>query len=446
MKSNQLITSAVILWASLTVSSVSYAQPSVLTSDQDGLFAVDKQANIWGTNQVEGKYAQQVVKFSGKRTQFSRKAYTGSLIRALKPKNSNVVHNTEGTVEQVWPLPDGTVLFMAGVKGKNYLYKLNPKTNTVGNNNLGNFNNKQAVMNVGESYDSRLKKNVHYEDIRGLHQRSLLVAKVAGKTVLFFGDYNVNRNRVKGGAGDAVGLWQSTDMGNTWRSVVKWNTNGLHAVDHIHGLRQNPYNGWIYILFGDDKDEPGIVAWNGVSRAIPNNTPLANIGLKNRYSGWRALSGTQNVRAGDIVFTKDKCVWLPDRDFIKPGSTLFGQRANHDLTGLQSTNPFYFGNGVSPILAEIDAKGTIYWTSFRSQFNPLAPTNETEKKLYLWTSTDSGFTWSLPVKIDIYNNWTSVPQNLFVSSWGELVLGGRGVIFDDTAKGDASGSSVYLRR
>jgi hypothetical protein len=440
----------VVLGLVLGLSSVVCARPALLGTGQDGLFAIDKQANLWGTNEREGNYAQQIVKFIGKRPNFSRTVYSSSLIKNLKPKGGHTTHNQEGHVEQVWPLPNGMVLFMASVNGKSYLYKLNPNINSVGNDGVNNYKNKQAVMNVGERYSSVRKKNIHYKDIRALHERSLLVANVAGKTVLYFGEYNVSVPRVAGGAGDAVALWQSANMGDTWTKVVEWNTNGVHAVDHIHGLKQNPYNGWIYILFGDDDQEPGIVSWDGVSKAIPRNTPLAKIGLNSKYPGWRAISGSQNVRAGDIVFTKNKCVWIPDVDFISPHEVLYGQRANHDLTDLQSTSSVPFVNGLSAVIGEIDTKGVIYWASFRSDFdyskNPPSPT---ETEVHLWTSTNSGLTWNNPLAnpplgIDVYNNWTSVPQNLFVSPWGELVLGGRGVIFDPS--GNESGSAAYIRR
>ena len=444
MKPSRVQMVGIIFWAAACFfSSTVSAALSVVATGQDGFLAVDSQKNLWGTNEKEGKGAQQVVKFSGKRPNFIRKAFTGSLITHLKPKGSQVAHNFRGRVEQVWPLPDGNVLFMAGVNGKSYLYKLNPKKNTVGNNPAQGYNNKQAVMNVGERYSRVQKKTVHFPDIRGLHQRSLLVAKIAGKTVLFFGEYNVTPKKTLGGDGDAVGLWRSNNLGNTWSKVVEWNTNGVHTVDHIHGLKQNPYNGWIYILFGDDDKEPGIVAWNGVARAIPDNTPLASIGLNNRWAGWRAISGTQDVRTGDIVFTKDKCVWLPDRDLLSRETLIYGQQANHDLSGLKATNPFYFDNGVSPIIAEMDANGVIYWASFRTALNYLTnPPTPTAKKVFIWTSTNSGFTWSLPLKINVYSDWTSVPQSLFVSSWGDLVMGGNGLIFGPN--GNSSGSSVFL--
>lgn len=424
---------------------VAFANPISVGTSQDGLFAVDKQANLWGTNYIEGDFAEQVVKFSGNRSQFIRTAYSSSFVKNLKPKGSNITHNVDGHIEQVWPLPDGMVLFTASVNGKSYLYKLNPTANSVGNNYFQKYTNKQAVMNIGERYSSTQRKNIHYPDVRALHERSLLVATIAGKTVLFFGDYNVNADRVGGGAGDAVALWRSNDMGNTWTRAVEWNTNGIHQVDHIHGLRQNPYNGWIYILFGDDNSEPGIVAWNGISKPVPYNTPLATIGLNNKYPGWRALSGSQDVRTGDIVFTPNKCVWIPDVDYLSVGELLYSQQANHDLTGLQATGLVPYVNGLPAIIGERDSSGTIYWASFRSSLDySQSPPVVTPQNIHLWTSTDSGLSWQQPLSLGVYNDWTSVPQSLFVAPWGELVVGGRDLTF--VSGGNDYGSSVYLKR
>lgn len=445
IKSLQLTISAILFSAGLGVAVPSYALPTLTGSSSDGLLAMDKSGNFWGTNKTVGKNAQQVVKFVGKRPKIVGKAYSGSLIKTLKPKGSNSIHAVEGSIEQVWPLSDGSVLFMAGVKNKGYLYKLNPTTNTVGNNPLQKFNNRQAVLNVGERYDPVLKKRVHSEEIRTLNQRSLVEATIKGKKVIFFTDYNVNAKAKPGGLHDQATLWKSTDMGNTWSTVVEWNTNGVHLVDHIHGIRQNPYNKWIYFFTGDSGKENAIVAWDGVSKPIPNNTPLTVIGLKNKYPGWRAIAGSDAVRTGDLAFTSKKLIWLPDADYIPVGAKLHGYRANHDLSGLERTGSIVFNNVSSPIIGTQDTKGVIYWASFRSNmdgsFNPPKPS---PKRVQLWASYDSGLTWKAPLSIRVFNDWTAVPQNFYIAPWGELVLTGRGVNFEATA--NASGSSVFLKK
>jgi hypothetical protein len=203
-----------------------------------------------------------------------------------------------------------------------------------------------------------------------------------------------------------VALWKSTDMGDTWDKVIEWNTVG-HQTRHIHSIVQNPYTGWIYILFGDTGVEAAIVAWDGKSAAPPNNTPLDKMGT---YPGWKSIAGSPRVRTGDLIFTpppNGKCVWIPDVDALKPGEKLFGQRANYDLTGLEATGEVPYVNHIPPIIGVRSNTGNIYWASYHDEL-------AAEKKVHIWKSTDSGLKWSLVTKLDIYTDWTAVPQNLRV--------------------------------
>ena len=440
---------SLLLVATFALPSVALSAPKVLGTSPDGFLSIDKQNNLWGTNKTEGAYGQRIVKFERNGDGFIRTAYTSSLVKALKPKGSQVQHNVKGRIDQVWPLKDGNVLFMADVLGKGFLYKLNTKTNRVGNNKRL-YNNRQAVLNVGERFDPVLKKKVHYKDVRALHQRSLLEATVAGKTVLFFAEYNVNHQRKPGGAGDAVALWKSTDMGDTWIKVVEWNLKGKHVISHIHGLKQNPYNGWIYILVGDSDKESGIIAWDGKSKPLPDNMPLAKIGLGVNYPGWRALTGSA-VRTGDIVFTRKHCIWLPDYEPKTLGETVFGQQANHDLTKLKATSPIQYQRGSSPILAQTDAAGIVYWISYRSTANNGAYQAGgtgylSRERIHVWTSEDEGSTWQAPIPIDIYNAYAAVPQNMMLTPWNTLIVGSRGLVFNRKASYTGSSVSIQLSK
>lgn len=352
----------------------------------------------WGSGVTVGNYGRQLVNYSA--DGLSSTSYSGSYVPDLKPKASNVAHDTDGYVEQVWPLPDGSVLFATSIFDSdythtyNYLYKLKPLTNSVGNNAPA-YDNKQAVLNMGE------RDNGSRADIRALHHRSILVATINGATVLFYGEYNIS-------AQAPVALWKSTDMGDTWSKAIEWNTVD-HQTRHIHGVVQNPYNGWIYILFGDDDPESAIVAWDGVSPMPPDNTPLDQI---SNYSGWKSIVGSQRVRSGDVVFTpppNGKLVWIPDVDILNPGENLYGQRANYDLTGLESTGIVPFMDGISPLIGARSPSGNIYWGSFRTA--ELAPT---EQKIHIWKSIDSGLNWTLASKANLYNDWTSVANDLYV--------------------------------
>uniref|UniRef100_UPI001C4FF05D hypothetical protein n=1 Tax=Crenothrix polyspora TaxID=360316 RepID=UPI001C4FF05D len=384
MKYAQTITLAILLSVNFYWIPIAHAAASLVSVRTGGLYTKDSQGFLWGVNNAN-RGAQNVVKFSGKRDQLKPTVYSGSFLPTLKAKDSNLAHNAEGYVDNIWPLPNGMVLFVAEIAGKNYLYKLNPKTNTVGNNkpstNKIGYSNKQAVMNIGQ------RKSIHHKDIRTLHQRSLLIATYKNQPpVLFFGEYNVNYTaRIDGKPGDEVALWKSTDLGDTWSKVITWNTKG-HQTDHIHGLRQNPYNGWIYILTGDKNKESGIIAWDGKSSPPPDNTTIANMG---KYKGWKSITNSENVRTGDIVFTKNKCIWIPDVDFVgkndNPNNNLHlhSQQANHDLSHLQVRGTLPYKNHISPILAHMDTNGTIYWASLRSK-------SSAEQKLHLWTSRNFG--------------------------------------------------------
>jgi hypothetical protein len=328
-------------------------------------------------------------------------------IHDLKPKGSNTAHNTEGAVEQAWSLSDGTVLFTTEINSYSYLYKMRPVGSTTipdANVNVGNnsplFNNKQAVMNMGA------RGTTKRTNIRALHKRSLLEAKINGQSVLFYGEYNV-------GNSDPVALWKSTNMGDTWTKVIEWNTSG-HQTRHIHGVVQNPYNKWIYILLGDDNEpgyeQSGIVAWDGTSPVPPDNTSLDRM---NTYMGWKTLLGSQAV-TGDVVFTppppsgSGKVVWIQDIDEVVSGQIIKGQRANYDLSNTQSTGTVPFSNGHPPILGVRSDTGSIFWASFIT-------TPATDQKIHLWRSKDDGLSWARVYEVPVYNDWVALPQDLQIT-------------------------------
>ena len=388
--------------------------------------AIDGNVYQWGTDNNYGDAARQIVKFSTV-PGISPKVYQSTYTELLKPKGSEVTLGpySYSVIRDMWRLPDGNIIFSTrnGLNTKGYLYKLRTAQDKVGNN-PPNFDNKQAIMNIGE------RNGVQPSDIRTMHQASLSVATIDGATVLFFGEYNVNPSRVSGGNGDWVRLWKSTDLGDTWSKVIEWNTSG-HQTSHIHGIRYNPYNKWVYILFGDDGTENGIVAWDGRSPVPPDNTPLNQI--NNYYPNWKSIASSWTTRTGDIVFTPTHCVWLPDTDVIPPGG-LFGQRANHDLSGAEaSAEPVPYTEKIPPILGYLDnSNGNIFWSSFRSP-------DATEQKLYLWTTNDEGSTWNLAAKVDNYLSFP-FPSSLFIDYGGELVLSGvLGIAFTPNAgKGGAA--------
>ncbi|MEQ1638446.1 MAG: Ig-like domain-containing protein [Methylococcales bacterium] len=437
----KLLVALVLVFA---YSALIHAAPTLtfVGSEPKSIQFIDGNGDLWGTDDgyfndnPVGDGARKIVKFSGT-PGGSPVVYESTYTELLKPKGSNVTLGPESysVIRDIWQLPDGNLIFSTvnGFNDKGYLYKLRVAQNKVGNN-APNFDNKQAVMNIGE------RNGVQPGGFRTLHQASLSMANINGATVLLFGEYNVNHSRTSGGTADWVGLWKSADLGDTWSKVIEWNTVD-HQTSHIHGIRFNPYNQWFYMLFGDQDSlsEPGIVAWDGLSAAPPNNTPISQMG---GYPGWKAIAGSYVVRTGDIVFTPTQCVWIPDVDEVPPGG-VFGQRANHDLSGLVATGPVPYTNKIPAILGYRDSSnGNIYWSSFWTE-------GASEQKFYLWTSNNSGGTWDLAAKINNYSTYTAIPNSLFKAPWGQLVLSGvLGFNFQQPAPGQSpsyNGSSAFFQ-
>jgi hypothetical protein len=131
-------------------------------------------------------------------------------------------------------------------------------------------------------------------------------------------------------------------------------------------------------------------------------------------------------------------------------SAIFGQQANHDLTKLKATSPIRYQKGSSPILAETDTNGTIYWISYRSTVNGAYKVGSYSylpgERIHVWTSEDQGSTWQAPIPINIYNTYAAVPQNIMVTSWNTLIVGSRGLVFNRRASYAGSSVSIQLSK
>jgi Bacterial Ig domain len=416
------IRAGIVLGLSLSVAPLVWAKPmAIYNTNPLGLAAPDKNGHLWGTDAKNGKQAQQVVNYRyNSDGSIQPIPYSGSYIPGLKPKSNAIKWINTGHVEQVWPLPDGSVLFASQIftdtptkAGYSFLYKLKPKTNSVGNN-APHYNNKQPVLYMGA------RNEQHKAHVGVLHNRSLLVATINKATVLFYGEYNFSGN-------GPVALWKSTNMGDSWTKVVEWNSSG-HQTGRIYSVLQNPYNGWIYLTLGDNDDESAIIAWDGTSAPPPNNTPLNKIG---NYPGWKVIAGSSRVRTGDLVFTPQpngKCIWVPTV-FTKPEKNLFSQSANYDLTGLKANGVVPYTNKAPAILGFRDNnQKVIYWASYQQG---------DKTPISLWSSENGGASWSLSNQIPTHNNWISVPQNLYISN-NKLVISGRDLELH--GKGNSFGS------
>lgn len=423
----------VTLLCSVFLLTTAYAANGPLTVS--GTYSYSREPSIinnsyWGTSLTDGSYGRQLVNYIPGANGETAVPRPESFVPYLKAKGSSAAFGIDGYIEKQWPLTDGGVLFTTQINNFNYLYKLkyHPSTNTysVGNNPPA-FDNKQAILNMGQREDNI--DNTEKTDIRSLHQRSLLVATfnrndpLLKKEVLFYGEYNISKTQ------PWVALWKSLDQGETWSKVIQWNTNGSMQTRHIHGVVQNPYNEWIYILLGDADSQAGIVAWDGKSASPTDNTLLVDI-AQGKFPGWKAITGSQQVRTGDLLFTPPppagdgKCVWIPDVDTLPAGSALFSQRANYDLSGQEATGQVPFMEGIPAILGARSPSGNMYWSSFRIS-------TALEKKIHIWKSIDSGLHWELAAKADTYTDWTSVPQNLYVKYNASSATSGTDFVYLD---------------
>lgn len=244
----------------------------------------------------------------------------------------------------VWVLPNENFLFVANATASNkwylYLAKNASGTVTVGDNSP-TLNNLRPVLEIGE------KSGTHIAGVNALHKRSLCVANIAGSTVLLFGEYNVNTSRTPGSTNDLVRVLKSTDMGETWTTLLEWNSNGTtRQVDHVHGIVQDD-QGFIYILCGDT-GKAAIFRWDGVSAAPAANSDHA---VFNRTPGWAVIYGsTDQFRSCDLQFFNRFAAWLPDSNALTvtqlatrdgpfriiPGSTYTGVAGHDPLISLRT--------------------------------------------------------------------------------------------------------------
>lgn len=308
-----------------------------------------------------------------------------------------------------WILPSGNFLFVVnGSGGKWYLYlaKNVSGTVTVGANSP-TLNDLKPVMEIGE------KSGTHIAGVNALHKRSLCVATIAGSTVLFFGEYNVASGRVPGSTNDLVRLLKSTDLGETWTTVIEWNTNGsTRQVSHIHAVVQDPDTGLIHILCGDNV-YGGQIRWDGVSAAPAANTPIASF---NGIAGWSALYDTVNpdfYRSGDMLFDGQKSGWLID-NFALNTSRLATKRGRIASIPGKTFEQVY---GHDPLIG-LAVPGGFLWFSMFDKVN--FPT--CTRAFDVWYSTDMQ-SWTLIFSFPDYSSGTALKLfDVFLSVDNRLIV------------------------
>lgn len=185
-------------------------------------------------------------------------------------------------------------------------------------------------------------------DVRWLSNRNFCEAAIAGRTVLFIGEYNISTSRTIGGANDAVCLYQSDDLGLTWTIAAEWNTDGNttyndvaqggNYVRHIHGVRY--YDGKVYVLFGDigsvggvaSSNQASIVQWDGMAALVSNVLPSSYTG-----TGLKNLSGWQGYRTCDLLFEDDYFYYMTDatNNTSNPENPCGIFRATYDMASVE---------------------------------------------------------------------------------------------------------------
>lgn len=181
------------------------------------------------------------------------------------------------------------------------------------------------VLELGSRNQSAPVSGSRSPNVRWLSGRSFCEATIASRQVLFIGEYNIGTTRVIGGAHDAVCLYTSVDAGVTWTIAAEWNTDGNTSyndvlyggnyVRHIHGVRYCPYDGNVYVLFGDvgslssvaTNTQAGFLQWDG-KQALASNVLISSYAS----TGKKSLSGSQMYRITDMLFEDNAIYGMTD--------------------------------------------------------------------------------------------------------------------------------------
>ena len=204
---------------------------------------------------------------------------------------------------------------------------------------------------------------------------------------LYIGEYNINTSRTTGGENDRVRLMKSTDHGVTWTAVMTWNTDGSNQIRHIHGVKQDPYTGYIYLWVGDSNTQSGIIRWDGASAWTDNSTP-ATIAT---WSGFNVATGTQHHRCTGLIITEhyvltgsdvndfgvsvDAGIWRWSKDLSS------GVRVSRDVVDYDPTHVIWTGVTIGSTLI------------FRVCRQSSSDHHWTQPDTLIYASDDEGATW-----------------------------------------------------
>ncbi|WP_304251070.1 hypothetical protein [Parabacteroides gordonii] len=108
---------------------------------------------------------------------------------------------------------------------------------------------------------------------------------------IFWGEYFQNVDK------ESVHIYGSVDNGQTWNIVYTFPTGGIN---HVHGVFEDTYTGWIWVLTGDRENEC-IIGYS-----------------EDEFQSFREVfRGGQEYRSCQLFFYKDFIVYATDSQYIE---------------------------------------------------------------------------------------------------------------------------------
>lgn len=305
------------------------------------------------------------------------------------------IYTFPGSVRGVWTSPTNPGLVFvqdSPGNGKRRLYKsIDYGVNFGANSPL--FNDGQPVLRIGD-IDGTEANQIDNVSILG---RGLCIV---GNTV-YVAEYNVNGSRVSGATNDRVCLRRSTNAGTTWSVVAEWNSDGSHHVRHMHSVQFHA--GYVYMTFGDNNAESGILRWDGVS-VLPSNQPLS--------AYLECYTGAQRYRSGDILFPPgDYMYWMSDTDIGDSERGVWRSRKDMTDTPVRMSAHITAVQNHSGWYGAILPSGRMIFTSFVEQ--------PAEDRNMRWFGSDDGNDWSVVGTYQLKGGSGGGADEMFVRN-GEL--------------------------
>jgi len=259
---------------------------------------------------------------------------------------------------------------------------------------------------------------------------------IGGVNYYMLAEYNANTSgdRVEGGKYDKVRIMKSTD-GTTWTEVVHFNV-GSRTMRHFHCIVQDPYTLDIYIGFGDDTDEQGIIRWTPTTGEWTDNAALSTFDSKTGFTILRGAGpGDQIYGYKPLTFmvTANHLLWTADaatESGVDTGGGVW--RAGKDLSS------------PSRVHSLDDYENHFGWTSLVTTGGKLIYTSQltassTDRQIKVVESDDGGTTWEIIgvigtvaaatewVEVCEYNNriifsgtvggTTGSPNGAYITAW-----------------------------